>query len=269
MGECDNPSIAGERPFAEANAEEAQANALWEIINGEGAESMHGPTGNPNMDLVGMPTPDPSPRDFDTRPVGSGDKFNPYDDRRAWTSLFGQERQRVNPYTQPGGFLWELSPYSDIAALMSDRASEARKAIAVISLLPIGKIAKLGKLGGEALKGAEAIEGIALRGGEAAAREMHAHHIFVQAEEFAEQWKATGINIEDFRVQLSPGTHLGQLHSSAGIPGVGPGGLWNETWRQYFAAEAAAGRSITQEGVFTQAAQMLSDFGVPYYSPLP
>lgn len=119
-----------------------------------------------------------------------------------------------------------------------------------------------------AARGVAAAEGIALKEGVAAARGMQAHHIFSQAEEFAEKWRAAGINIEEFRVQLTEGTHLGQLHSSAGIPGIGPGGLWNETWRQYFAAEAAAGRTITQEGVFGQGAQMLNDFGVLYYSPL-
>lgn len=115
---------------------------------------------------------------------------------------------------------------------------------------------------------ADGIEGVALREGQAAARGMQAHHIFPQAEEFAANWKSAGINIEQFRVQISEGAHLGQLHSSAGIPGVGPGGIWNETWRQYFAAEAAAGRAITEEGIFVQAAQMLGDFGVPYFSPV-
>jgi hypothetical protein len=96
---------------------------------------------------------------------------------------------------------------------------------------------------------------------------MQAHHIFPQ--QMAEQFEAGGVNIEEFRVQLSEGTHLGQLHSSGGIPGVGPGGLWNETWRQYLAGEAAAGRALTPQGLMGQAAQMLGDFNVPYYSPLP
>jgi hypothetical protein len=114
---------------------------------------------------------------------------------------------------------------------------------------------------------AEGVEGIALREGESAASGMQAHHIFPQ--QMAEQFEAGGVNIEEFRVQLSEGTHLGQLHSSGGIPGVGPGGLWNETWRQYLAGEAAAGRALTPQGLMGQAAQMLGDFNVPYYSPLP
>jgi RHS repeat-associated protein len=154
-------AMATEHPFAEANAEDAQANALWEIINGEGSEAMHGPTGNPNMDLIGLPTPSPSPQDLDTRARGPGDKFNPYDNHRFGTSLFGQEHARDPfPWARPGGFLYELSPESDIIALMDDHASGGRKAVAIISLLPLGKIAKLGKIGGEAVKGAEVAFGL-------------------------------------------------------------------------------------------------------------
>jgi hypothetical protein len=120
-------------------------------------------------------------------------------------------------------------------------------------------------VGGEEVA-AEGVEGIALQEGQAAASGMQAHHIFPQ--QFAEQFEKAGINIEEFRVQLSEGTHLGQLHSSGGIPGVGPSGLWNETWRQYFAGEAAAGRVLTTQGVLEQGAQMLGDFGVPYFTPL-
>jgi hypothetical protein len=95
---------------------------------------------------------------------------------------------------------------------------------------------------------------------------MQAHHIFPQ--QFSGQFEQAGVDIEQFRVQLSEGTHLGQLHSSGGIPGVGPGGLWNETWRQYFAGEAAAGRALTTQGVLEQGGQMLGDFAVPYFTPL-
>jgi hypothetical protein len=98
---------------------------------------------------------------------------------------------------------------------------------------------------------------------------MQAHHLFPQAAEFAPKWAEAGINIEAFRVQLTEGTHLGQLHSSGGIPGIGRGGLWNETWRRYFAEEAAAGRAVTREGLFHQLGQMVSDFNLPYFSPLP
>jgi hypothetical protein len=97
---------------------------------------------------------------------------------------------------------------------------------------------------------------------------MQAHHIFPQAAEFAPKWGQAGINIEEFRVQLLEGTHA-QIHSWGPLSGFGRGGLWNETWRQYFAGEAAAGRAITPEGVFNQAAEMLQQFEVPYYSPLP
>jgi Predicted lipoprotein of unknown function (DUF2380) len=115
---------------------------------------------------------------------------------------------------------------------------------------------------------AEGVEGVALAEGQAASAGMQAHHIFPQAAEFASKWEEAGINIEQFRVQLTEGTHLGQLHGSAGIPGLGPGGLWNATWRSYFAGEAAAGRAITQQGLFMQAGQMLGDFGVPYFTPI-
>jgi RHS repeat-associated protein len=114
----------------------------------------------------------------------------------------------------------------------------------------------------------EAVEGVALAEGELAAAGMQAHHLFPQAAEFAPMWEEAGVNIEHFRVQLSPETHLGQLHSAAGIPHVGPGGLWNATWRVYFAEEAAAGRAITKEGLFRQLGQMTNDFEIPYFSPL-
>jgi hypothetical protein len=98
---------------------------------------------------------------------------------------------------------------------------------------------------------------------------MHGHHIFVQAEDFAQMWRKAGIDIDEFRVQLSEGTHLTQLHGKGDIPeAIGRGGLWNETWRQYFVEEAMAGRAITQDELFLQAGKMLGDFAVPYYSPL-
>jgi hypothetical protein len=62
-----------------------------------------------------------------------------------------------------------------------------------------------------------AAEGVALAEGESAAAGMQAHHNFPQ--QMAEQFDKAGINIEEFHVQLSEGTHLGQLHSSGGIPG--------------------------------------------------
>jgi RHS repeat-associated protein len=116
-------------------------------------------------------------------------------------------------------------------------------------------------------RAANAVEGIALREGESAAGELQGHHIFPR--QMAGQFEAGGINIEEFRVQLAEGTHIDQLHGAGDIPGVGPGGVWNETWRQYFAGEAAAGRAITRQGLLEQAGQMLGDFNVPYYSPLP
>jgi hypothetical protein len=135
-------------------------------------------------------------------------------------------------------------------------------ALIAVTVTPIA-LGVVARLGGAAA----GVEGIALKEGEAAASGMHAHHIFPQ--ELAPEFERGGINIEEFRVQLSEGTHLGQLHGTGGIPGVGPGGLWNETWRQYMAGEAAAGRALTPQGLLEQAAQMLGDFNVPYYSPVP
>ncbi|MCA9598569.1 MAG: DUF2380 domain-containing protein [Myxococcales bacterium] len=110
-------------------------------------------------------------------------------------------------------------------------------------------------------------EGIALRPGELAAKgDWFGHHLFPQAEEFAPYWAEAGIDIEQFRVQVSENTHL-QLHWK-GDPRFGPGGYWNASWREYLSGERAAGRSITQQGLFTKLSEMVETVGLKYYSPL-
>ena len=112
-----------------------------------------------------------------------------------------------------------------------------------------------------------AAEGVALGEGEAAAAGMRAHHIFPQAEDLAAEFEARGLNIEEFRVQVSQETHV-DLHTTSaartGINGLGSGGLWNTSWRQFFAANPNAGVSE----IFEHAAELLTRNNVPYYTPL-
>ena len=130
------------------------------------------------------------------------------------------------------------------------------------------ELSELGSFVSEQFSRVSSAEGVALAERQAAAEGMQAHHVFPQAAEFAPTWESLGINIDQFRLQLSEGSHLGQIHGSAGIPGIGPGGLWNEIWRQYIGGEAASGRGLTQFGVFNQAATMVNDFGIQYYTPI-
>jgi Predicted lipoprotein of unknown function (DUF2380) len=93
----------------------------------------------------------------------------------------------------------------------------------------------------------------------------HFHHIFPQAEEFAPHWERAGIDIDQYCVELPEGWHLDQLHNQAPLtePPVGklgPGGLWNENWRQFFAEHP---NPPTANQIWEQANRMIEGFGLP------
>jgi len=108
------------------------------------------------------------------------------------------------------------------------------------------------------------LEGIALKAGETAGEGYHGHHIFPQLKAFAKYWKQAGIDIHNFRVTLLEGTHLDQLHNRSVF---GPGGIWNATWKKFFADNP--GKTFTEDELFIQASEMLHTFRIPYYSPRP
>jgi RHS repeat-associated protein len=151
-----------EKAAAAADAAElAQANALWQEISGEGAEAYD--TGNPNMDLIGMPEITPGPLQLDLRLEGPGDRYNPYDYHRFGTSLFGGELQQPLYELKPGDLLFELHPASSIYYLQSPTATTGQKVMAILAIVPIGKLLKLGKVALAARGAAGAAEGVASR----------------------------------------------------------------------------------------------------------
>jgi RHS repeat-associated protein len=121
------------------------AGALWaEISSYESAQAAD--TGNPHMDLIGMPAGPPSPLQLDMRPSGTGDRYNPYDYHKYGTSLFGQEKAPPSIMPAAREFIYEASPFSDVEALIDPKASAGRKVVAAVGLLPLGKLLKIGKV---------------------------------------------------------------------------------------------------------------------------
>jgi|GEM_PF-1824397 len=86
--------------------------------------------------------------------------------------------------------------------------------------------------------------------------EFHEHHLFPQAEEFRPQWERLGIDIEMYKINVWGERHLNEIHSKKGISN--PGGLWNETWRDFFAKNPDA----TLVQVFNQLDVMRASFGI-------
>jgi hypothetical protein len=88
---------------------------------------------------------------------------------------------------------------------------------------------------------------------------MHNHHIFPQR--FREWFAARGINIDQYTVTLSRGTHLGGVHGRGGY--VGPGnttlpGQWNSLWDDFIRANQGA----TAKEIYQFAGQLMDDFGL-------
>jgi YD repeat-containing protein len=62
------------------------------------------------------------------------------------------------------------------------------------------------------------------------------HHVFPQAEEFAQQWRRLQIDIDRYAVRVNRFFHSRVLHAADG----NPGGWWNTQWRNFFARNPEA-----------------------------
>ena len=65
------------------------------------------------------------------------------------------------------------------------------------------------------------------------------HHVFPQAEEFADRWLDAGIDIHDYAVEIPSYFHRKYIHGIQDANGVwrgggNSGGWWNNTWREFF-----------------------------------
>ncbi len=58
---------------------------------------------------------------------------------------------------------------------------------------------------------------------------LHKHHLLPQEKELKERFEALGLDIEKFTVWLEASVHLNHYHG-----GTRDGGLWNETWKDFF-----------------------------------
>jgi RHS repeat-associated protein len=84
----------------------------------------------------------------------------------------------------------------------------------------------------------------------------HLHHLFPVDPRLQPHWERLGINNEDpkFKVWLNPDMHLGHVHGGSSDPG----GLWNETWVDFFKKHPEA----TLEDVMKQLEYMRKQFGI-------
>jgi YD repeat-containing protein len=76
------------------------------------------------------------------------------------------------------------------------------------------------------------------------------HHIFPQAEEFAQHWARTGIDIHDFTYPIPRNIHQRWMHGANG-------GWWNDQWRAFFRRNPNANR----EQIFAQGKRMADQWG--------
>jgi len=74
------------------------------------------------------------------------------------------------------------------------------------------------------------------------------HHLFPQAREFREWFRAHGINVHEWTMVIPEHVHL-RVHS-----GKGRGGLWNEAWRQFRVANE--GRRLPKEELIAKAFEL-------------
>ena len=79
------------------------------------------------------------------------------------------------------------------------------------------------------------------------------HHIFPQRPDLAAEFRARGINPDDFTMQIPRDLHI-DIHS-----GGSRGGAWNQAWEDYFRANPGA----TASDIYKQAGKMLYEFRIP------
>jgi uncharacterized lipoprotein (TIGR02269 family) len=83
---------------------------------------------------------------------------------------------------------------------------------------------------------------------------LRKHHLFPQANEFREWFRAHGINVHDWTMIISARTHL-RIHG-----GDGRGGPWNEAWREFMRANLH--RRLTQEELILKAFELTYRFDI-------
>jgi len=83
---------------------------------------------------------------------------------------------------------------------------------------------------------------------------LRKHHLFPQANEFREWFRAHGINVHDWTMIISARTHL-RIHG-----GDGRGGPWNEAWREFMRANLH--RRLTQEELIRKAFELTYRFDI-------
>ncbi|HEX8702377.1 MAG TPA: TIGR02269 family lipoprotein, partial [Myxococcaceae bacterium] len=80
------------------------------------------------------------------------------------------------------------------------------------------------------------------------------HHLFPQAREFRDWFRANGIDVHAWTMAIPEHTHR-RIHG-----GTGRGGLWNEAWRQFM--EAHRGEPLTQEQLLGKAMELAFRFDI-------
>ncbi|MDC0707086.1 TIGR02269 family lipoprotein [Stigmatella sp. ncwal1] len=83
---------------------------------------------------------------------------------------------------------------------------------------------------------------------------LRKHHLFPQASEFREWFRAHGINIHDWTMVISAQSHL-RIHGNDER-----GGLWNEAWRQFMRSNLH--RRLTQEELIRKAFELTYRFDI-------
>jgi uncharacterized lipoprotein (TIGR02269 family) len=91
------------------------------------------------------------------------------------------------------------------------------------------------------------------------------HHLFPQAQEFREWFRATGIDVHAWTMLIPEQVHR-RIHG-----GTGRGGLWNAAWRQFM--ESKRGQRVTREELLGKAFELSLRFDiagpiVPYNHPI-
>jgi RHS repeat-associated protein len=79
----------------------------------------------------------------------------------------------------------------------------------------------------------------------------HLHHLLPQ--ELKARFQQVGLDIEKYKVWLNPKIHLEQVHG-----GAPKGGLWNQTWQEFFDTRPGA----TAPEIIDQLSQMRKSFGI-------
>ena len=80
------------------------------------------------------------------------------------------------------------------------------------------------------------------------------HHLFPQAREFRDWFRANGIDVHAWTMAIPEQAHR-RIHG-----GTGRGGLWNEAWRQFM--EAHRGEPVTQEQLLGKALEFAFRFNI-------